>query len=339
MKDLFEITNIKNVKLRNRFIRSAVWEGIANEEGHIGENYVKLYSDLSSGGIGLIISGYCTIFSYDKPSSNIAGIYNDSFIDEYKNIVNIIHNNGSKVICQIVLGKEYVNRDDNFSSYDFTDDFKEEYIEDIINSFATAALRVKNAGFDGVQLHCAHGYFLSRTLSPLYNKRTDEYGSEKYKLIKEVYKRVREAVGEEYLVAMKINSIDKEENGSGFEECYSTCIELDKLGIDLIEISGGNFKDTKFKGKESIYKESGSEIAKDVKCKVAIVASNRSLENMTEVINNTNIEYMSMARPFICEPNLINRWESGDKTKSKCITCGKCYVNEDGNKCVLNKSI
>lgn len=337
MKSLFDKTNIKNVELKNRFIRSAVWEGIADSEGHIYNNYLELYDKISRGGIGLIILGYSTIFSYDKPSNNISGIYDDSFIEGYKKVIDVIHKNGSKAVCQIVLGKEYVNKKDKFSSYDFTDDYKREYIEDIIDSFTMAALRVKKAGFDGVQLHCAHGYFLSRTLSPLYNKRTDEYGEKRYRLITEVYESVRKVVGDDYVIGMKINCCDKEEQGAKFQDCYDTCIAVDKLGIDFIEISGGNFYESKFRGKESVYKEEAIKIAENVKCSVALVALNRTIENMNNILNSSYIEYMSLARPIICENDLIKKYENDNSYKPRCVSCGKCYVDEKGNKCILNK--
>ncbi|MGL4106955.1 NADH:flavin oxidoreductase [Clostridium sp. LP20] len=337
MNELFGKSTIKNVELKNSIIRSAVCEKLADDKGHLLENYKKLYEELAKGGVGLIITGYTTIFPYDKPSNNMSGIYDDSFIDEHKEVVDIIHKEGAKVISQIVLGKEYINEKDGFKSYDFTDEFKDEYIEDIIQAFANAAIRVKKAGFDGVQLHCAHGYFLSRTLSPIYNKRSDEYGREKYKLITEVYKGVREVVGEDYLISIKINTRDKEPEGANFDICYKTCIELDKVGIDLIEISGGDFYDSKYINREGIYKIEADKVAREVKCKVAVVGLNRSLNSIEEILRITNIGYISMARPFICQPDIVNKFLFGEEDKAKCISCGKCYTDEYGNQCAINK--
>lgn len=337
IKNLFESSNINNITINNRFIRSAICEKLADEEGHIGESYYDYYDRISKGNVGLIITGYTTIFPYDKPSQNMTGIYDDSFIEEQKKVAYIIHENGGRVLSQIVLGKEYINEKSGFESYDFTDEFTKEDIKNIIDAFVDGAVRMKKAGFDGVQLHCAHGYFLSRTLSPIYNKRKDEYGKHRYKLIKEVYEGVRKAVGKEFIVAMKINCEDKEKEGASFKECYETCIELDALGIDLIEISGGTFGDIKYKNKEAIYKEAAEKIAKDVKCPIALVGLNRTLENMKYILNTTDIEYVSLARPFICEINLINRWIKGQQSRSKCISCGQCYTDEKGNQCILNK--
>ena len=335
MKGLFDKCKIKNIESKNRFIRSATWEGLCDEEGHINDNFYNMYENIAKGGIGIIITGYATVFSYDKPSKCIAGIYDDSFIPEYKKLVDIIHKNNALVIAQMVLGKEYKNA--SYESYGFEDSMKNEYIEDIINKFSEAALRVKKAGFDGVQIHSAHGYFLSRVLSPIYNKRTDSYGENKEKLLVEIYKKIRETVGDDFIVGLKINSHDPEPLGGDFNQCLKTCIALDKLNIDFIEISGGDFKLSKNLKMESIYKEYAEKVANEVICKVALVALNRTPKNMEQILNSTKIEFMSLCRPIICEPNLINRWKSGDLNKAKCISCGKCYVDEHGNQCILNK--
>lgn len=337
MKKLFQVTKLKNIDIMNRFIRSAICEKLADDKGHIMPNYKKYYEKLAEGEVGIIITGYTTVFSYDKPSINMTAIYDDTFIYENEEVVKAIHQKGSRVISQIVLGNEYIYDKDNFKSYNFTDEFKNEYINDIIQGFVNAAIRVKKAGFDGVQIHCAHGYFLSRTLSPIYNKRTDDYGKNKYKLIEEVYTAVREAVGEDYIVGIKINCRDNEEEGAKFDICYETCMKLDKLDIDFIEISGGDFKEEKYKNQESIYFNEASKIAKDVKAKVALVGLNRKVEELKKIIRETDIEYISMARPFICEPDLVRKFKSGKSKKAMCISCNKCYRDEEGNKCIINK--
>ncbi len=339
MKSLFDIKHINNMELKNRFVRSATWENMATAEGHMTEKLFKVYEDLAKGGVGLIISSYSTIFEYDKPSPNMLGIYDDCFIDEYKKLTDMVHGNNCKIAMQIVHGKEYKNLNTGLNSFEFSNEFSKEDIKNIINAFGDAAYRAKQAGFDGVQIHGAHGYFLSRTLSPIYNTRTDEYGGSvenRGALILKVYDEVRNRVGKDFNIFIKINCSDFEEGGATIDECSYVCEELDKRDIDAIEVSGGGrIWASNTKG-EAIYKEYAENIAAQVNVPIMLVGINRSVENMDKILNSTEIEYFSMSRPFICEPDLINKWLSGATTKSTCVSCGKCFL-EQGVMCIFNR--
>jgi 2,4-dienoyl-CoA reductase-like NADH-dependent reductase (Old Yellow Enzyme family) len=167
--------------------------------------------------------------------------------------------------------------------------------------FAAAALRAKAAGFDAVELHAAHGYFLSQSLSPYYNRRTDKYGGSaenRARLLTETYVKVREAVGGEYPVLVKINCSDFAEGEATFAECECACRELDGLGIDGIEISGGDRVWATGNRTPSLYADYAARIADEVRAPVILVGNNRDPEAMERILNETNIAFLSMARPF-----------------------------------------
>lgn len=335
MKKLFDVTKIGEATIKNRFIRSATWEGMADEEGHLTSELIDLYEKLAKGGVGLIISSYATIFKYDKPSKRMLGLYDDSFINEYKELTDKVHENNSKIIAQLVLGNEFISSESDKSYYGLDDSITENDIKEIKNAFVQAALRCKEAGFDGVQIHGAHGYFLSRTLSPIYNKMNNSYGGSldnRVKLIEEVYSDIRSALKDEFIISIKINSNDFEEGGATFEECKKLCLNLDKLGIDFIEISGNSNNELKGEG---IYLDYAKEVAQSITTPVALVGVNRSVDFMEEVIELTDIQYISMCRPFICEYDIVNKFENGIKRKSRCVSCGKC-VNNGKINCILN---
>lgn len=335
MKKLFDVTKIGGTTIKNRFIRSATWEGMADEEGHLTSELIDLYEKLAKGGVGLIISSYATIFKYDKPSKRMLGLYDDSFINEYKELTHKVHENNSKIIAQLVLGNEFISSESNKSYYGLDDSITDNDINELKNAFVQAALRCKEAGFDGVQIHGAHGYFLSRTLSPIYNKMNNGYGGSldnRVKLIEEVYSHMRSALKDEFIISIKINSNDFEEGGATFEECKKLCLNLDKLGIDFIEISGNSNNELKGEG---IYLDYAKEVAQSITTPVALVGVNRSLDFMEEVIELTDIQYISMCRPFICEYDIVNKFENGIKRKSRCVSCGKC-VNNGKINCILN---
>lgn len=347
MKSLFDVTKIKNMELKNRFIRSATWEGLANEDGHTNDDIIKVYENLAKGNVGLIITSYAYILKDEQPNKKMLGIYDDSFIDDYKSLVDIVHSYGSKIMMQIVYGGSntsykveerkilgpsnvpQINRGTT------PDEMSAEDIKNIINAFADAALRCKKAGFDAIQIHGAHGYLLSQFLDPYHNRRTDEYGGSienRSRLVLEVYNAIRDKVGEDYHVGIKINCSDFRESGATFKDCKYVVCELDKLGIDSVEVSGGDFRS--FKG-ESFFKDYASDLADVVSCPIMLVGGNKSYNNMNNILNTTNIEYFSICRALICEPDLINKFMKDNQYKPKCVGCNKCMSND--KLCILHK--
>ena len=366
MKTLFDETKVSKMNLKNRFIRSAIWEGLADEKGHLTDELINLYEDLAKGGVGTIITGFANVMEFDQPAPNMTGIYDDIFIDEYQRLTSKVHEYDANIIMQIVgpeggpsavepLVTETTPQEKKVVQA-FADaalqvkralerlvtgttpkEMSKEYIKKVVQAFADAALRVKKTGFDGVQIHAAHGFLLSMFLNPYYNKRTDEYGGSienRAKIVIESYDAVRQAVGEDFPILVKVNCEDFMEGGLTFEDSLYVCKVLSEMGVDAIEVSGGSYSSREGEGpirgsintkeKESYFKDYAARIAEEVKVPVALVGGNRSLDNMDEILNTTKIEYFSMARPFICEPDLINRWLEGDREPAKCLSCDAC---------------
>lgn len=347
MKSLFDVTKIKNMDLKNRFVRSATWEGLANEDGHTNDDIIKVYEDLARGNVGLIITSYTYILEDEQPNRKMLGIYDDSFINDYKSLINIVHSYGSKIMLQIVYGGSNTgynvgerkilgpSRIPQINRGTIPDEMSTEDIKTIINAFADAALRCKKSGFDAVQIHGAHGYLLSQFLDPYHNRRTDEYGGSiknRSRLILEVYNAVRDRVGEDYHVGIKINCSDFRESGTNFEDCKYVVCELDKLGIDSVEVSGGDFRN--FKG-ESFFKDYASSLADVISCPIMLVGGNKTYNIMDNILNTTNIEYFSICRPLICESDLISKFMKDKNYKHKCVGCNKCISTD--KLCILHK--
>jgi 2,4-dienoyl-CoA reductase-like NADH-dependent reductase (Old Yellow Enzyme family) len=362
MKNLFNNTILSNMNLKNRFFRSATWEAMADDKGHMTEKLYNVYEDLAKGGVGTIITGYAFVTEGEQPNPGMMGIYNDSFIEEYKEFTDKIHKFDTNVILQIAYGGSQTNFNVGeriilgpssvpHSVYGVTPkEATKEEIKSLIESFADASLRAKKSGFDGVQFHAAHGYIYSQFLNPHYNKRTDEYGGNienRGRIIFETLTAVREKVGINFPVLIKINCSDFIEDGFTLEECTYICKRLEELGIDAIEISGvvgakTEDKTVREKGlvyleKESCFRKYAGEIADEVNVPIILVGGNRELNVMEDILNSTKIQYFSLSRPLLCEPDLINRWNNKDKSKAKCISCGKCRGPE-GSSCIFNRN-
>ena len=209
---------------------------------------------------------------------------------------------------------------------------------DIVEAFAAAAERARQAGFDGVQIHAAHGYLLSQFLSPIYNQRTDGFGGNieiRAKVLRMVLEAIRAQVGKEYPVLVKINGGDFIDHGLTPEDAVRVAVMLVQGGIDAIEVSGGLFINPKMspsrmgihtEEKEAYFQVEARNFKEKVEVPLIMVGGNRSLQVAQRLVSGGTADYMSMSRPFIREPGLVNRWKSGDHAKARCLSDNKCFA-------------
>lgn len=173
MRSLWDETNIGKMRMKNRFIRGGLWEALADEKGHTTPELFKIYEELAKGGVGTIITGYARVLEEEGPNPGMMGIYNDSFIEEYQEFTEMVHSYDANIVMQIAYG----GSQSKFNIGERTiwgpsavahkgtgtipKEITKEEIKYLVNAYGDAALRIKKAGFDGVELHAAHGYFLS----------------------------------------------------------------------------------------------------------------------------------------------------------------------------------
>jgi len=349
MKKLFEAEKLGSLTLKNRLIRAAIWENMAAASGHPTDRMIAFYEELAAGGAGLIITGYITVKQESGTDRGLSGFYDDSFVPEYQKLTDAVHAKGGRIAAQIVYRGSLAGDDGgkvrgmsavrHKTSGVTPQEMTQDEIRSLEEMFAAAARRAKAAGFDAVEIHAAHGYFLSQSLSPYYNRRTDRYGGSvenRVRLLTETYEKVREAVGADYPVLVKLNCSDFAEGEATFAECEAASRRLDALGIDGIEISGGDRVWSTRSKTPSLYADYAAKIADEVRAPVILVGNNRDPMALEQLLNETKISFFSMARPFLREPDLAARWERGDLTPSKCISCGKCY-SPQGVVCIFNR--
>ncbi|MDO4650748.1 MAG: NADH:flavin oxidoreductase [Eubacteriales bacterium] len=181
----------------------------------------------------------------------------------------------------------------------------EEDMNEVTKLFAEAAVRAKNAGFDGIQLHGAHSCLLSQFLSPAYNRRTDQYGGSRenrYRFVSQVYKKVREAVGADYPVWIKLDSTDGYENGLSVEDFIWTSKQLSDAGMDAIEVSGMT-QPRVYHG--AYYKDAAEKAAEQIEADVILTGGLRSLDDMQEICNESKVQFFGMSRAFLRYPDYV----------------------------------
>lgn len=255
MPTLFEPTRIKSLELPNRLVRSATFEGMADEHGRPTEALFKLYRRLAKGGIGLIIAGY-TYVSPDgrNPFPGMGAIDRDELIPDYQDLTRRVHEHGTKIAMQIA----HSGRQTSAASVggqpiapsavkDKTHFVKpramtEEDIDRVLDAFAAAARRVAESGFDAVQIHGAHGYLVNQFLCPHTNRRTDQWGGSlenRMRFVAELYRRCRAQVGDSYPLLIKISAQDAMKRGLRIEEGAVMAEMMADMGFDGIEVSCG----------------------------------------------------------------------------------------------------
>ena len=265
MPALFEKTAIKSMELKNRLVRSATVERMADDKGLPTENLMRLYERLAKGGVGLIITGMAYVSTDGKgfPKGQ-SGIDRDESVDSWRALTNHVHGLGTgvKIAMQIAHGGRQTTRAaigvqpmapsavKDRSSFVTPREMTEDDIERTIEAFARAAARVKQSGFDAVQIHGGHGYLVNGFLNPYTNRRTDGWGrslENRMRFIREIYSRSRRLVGDDFPILIKISSYDHMfrwgKNGISPEEGVQMAERLAAMGIDGIEASCGIAED------------------------------------------------------------------------------------------------
>ena len=350
MSQLFEETTIKSMSLPNRFVRSATWEGMAADDGSCTSKLIETMLELARGGMGMIITGHAFVSPEGQAGPWQMGVHDDKLLDGLTQMANGVHEFKSKIVMQLahagahaatqLTGQEALGPSVKQSEEGpLCREISQEEIAKVIEAFTEGAERAKRAGFDGVQIHAAHGYLLSQFLSPFYNKRTDEYGGSvenRARIVMDILKAIRQVVGESYPVLVKMNSDDFVEGGFSSQEMIETASLLDNAGIDAIEMSGGNLaysgklspvRAGKFDSpeKEVFYREAAKQYKQKMNVPLILVGGIRSLETAESLIEEGIADYISLSRPLIREPHLVNRWQSGDTAPATCLSDNLCF--------------
>ena len=255
MSNLLKPLHIRQMKLINRLVLPPMATSKADEKGHMTQEILDYYDDKSKDGyIGLIIIEHSFVRADGKASDRQLSVVTDDDIDGLKSLADAIHKNGSKTIMQINHAGSAANSDitgfpvlgpsavANPRRGTVPTELSREIINQIISDFKDAALRVKKAGFDGVEIHSAHGYLLNQFYSPLANKRSDEYGGDvlgRIKIHLDIIHAVRASVGDDFPILLRLGASDYTEGGTTLEDSLIAAKAFEEAGIDALDISGG----------------------------------------------------------------------------------------------------
>ena len=367
MSKLFQATTVGRMELRNRFVRSATWEGLAKQDGSCTQALVNVIAELAKGEIGLIISSHAYVSPEGQAGPRQIAVYDDQQIGGLHSMVESAHANGSKIVLQLahagIQAQTALTNREAVGPSSQTDkasasgrEMTEEEIEAVIEAFVQAARRGQEAGFDGVQIHAAHGFLLSQFLSPHYNHRLDKYGGttrNRAQITFEILKRIKALLSHDFPVLIKMNSEDFLDDGMTVDEMLETASVLQEAGIDGIELSGGvndpacHFspvrEGTPLTEEEQVYyRQAAIRYKRQIRVPLILVGGIRSYEVSEELVETGVADLISLCRPLIREPHLVARWKSGDVRASECLSCNDCFGpirQGDGFYCVTVRAL
>ena len=332
------ITLPNGTTIKNRFFKSAMSEGMGTRDFQPKKNIATLYKRWAEGGTGLIITG--NIMVDPKGTAEPGNIVFDknSNMEILKNWANQGQQHGAKVMVQLnhpgkqvpkTIAKETVapsavplgNGLNKLFSTPRALTTSE--VEELVQKFVTSAKITKEAGFSGVQIHAAHGYLISQFLSPHDNRRTDKYGGSlenRMRFLKEIYLGMREELGKNFTIGIKINSTDFKEDGLTEEDSLKTIIELANLGLDFVEISGGTYERPAMMGATSkstnqvFFAEYSKKLKQKIEIPVVVTGGIRSINAMNTLLNDNTTDFIGIARPLTIDPNIPNKIKQGTYT-------------------------
>lgn len=350
MSLLFTPAKIGSLEIPNRIIRSATAERMADDnDGSPREQLTSLWVELARGGTGLIVSGHMYVHPSGKCHPEMTGIHSDDLIPALKECVDAVHLAGGLIAAQINHGGMQCSKDsvsETIAPSALDEEFLEqpareittEEIAILIDAYGQAARRAKEAGFDAVQVHAAHGYLINQFISPYTNRRKDGWGGNlrgRTRFLREVTHSIREQVGVAYPVFIKFGMEDGVNSGLTSEMGAEVIPLMAEMGLDAIEISGGVRSKSVRKGirspsKEAYFRPLVQQARKKTDLPLIMVGGMRSKEVMEEVLSSGDSDFVAMCRPLIREPGFPKKLEAGTQEISACISSSNCWAESLG---------
>ena len=357
---------IGSLTLANRMVRAATSESMAEADGSVNDALVKLYGDLGRGGAGLIISGHIYVERRGQYTPKQMGIDRDDLVAGLRRLTDAVHAGGGIVFAELAhAGSQSLIPDvepvapsviPNAIFAREPREMSEDDIATVIEAFASAAKRAVAAGFDGIHIHGGNGYLISEFCSPHANRRTDRWGNDaagRSRFPIAVYEAIRQAVGADLPVTMRIGVADALADGLTIAEGAERARDLAVRGMDGFEttygvmttylenirpyvaVSAGRALATGLvprlvrpAGAEAYYRDFAKAVKAAADVPVILVGGIRTTATMDDVISSGDADFVAMARPFIREPDIARQLVAGRRGMVDCVSCNICLMHD-----------
>ena len=337
MTSVFDpLTLPSGLELKNRFVKAAMEENLANAKQQPDQALQKLYTQWAKGGVGLILTGNVMIDHLAMTGPGGVALERNTDLAPYKQIAKLAQQNDCKIVMQInhpgrqvfkkmggkVLSPSDValNMGKHSGLFAQPTAMSEQQIEDVIERFVTTATLAQKAGYNGVQIHAAHGYLIAQFLSPITNKRSDKWGGElanRARLLLNVVEAVKMACEPKFSVSVKINSADFQRGGFDVDDARQVVKMLEEYNIDFVELSGGSYEAPAMQGRtadkrtlarEAYFLEFAEQIANATSLNIMTTGGISKYDTAQRVIDS-GMCLVGMASALAFTPDLVNKWQ------------------------------
>ena len=366
---------IGSMEIKNRLVKAAVVENMATETGEVSESMIELYQRVARGGAGLIITGGAYVQPNGRNVKFQTGVHHDGLIPTLSKLAKAGQEDGAKIVLQISHGGRQCNPELVGGEVVGPSPVKDSMtkitprmlsakeIDEIIDAFRLASGRVQAAGFDGVEIMAGHGYLINGFLSRRTNRRKDEWGGlleNRARFLFTIIEKVRDIVGPDYPILVKLNTEDQMKNGLTLKESAWIASRLQDLGINAIKFTGGTYESAlniargdipedeilenyqgwerirlkliiralrkKFKFSEAYFLENVKKVRCGLQIPVILVGGLRTPAVMESILRNGHSDMIALGRPLIREPHFARKILSGDESSSSCTSCNRCFI-------------
>ena len=364
---LYEPFRLNGLELKNRLVMAPMHTKFASESGEVTDRLIAYLAERARGGVGLIVlENTCIDWVYGRPMGNPVSIHDDMCRSGLSNIPLAVHRYGARIVTQLQhTGRQNVRSNipgglqpvapsavKSNRGGDLPRALQEEEIEAIIQMFVEGARRTREAGFDGVELHGAHGYLLTQFFSPHCNRRTDQWGgslANRARFSVEVVRRIRREVGDDFPILYRMSAEERIPGGTTLEDTLQLVAMLEQAGVDCFDVSAGIYDSI-----EAIYSLYGqapgallplATAVKRVSDRPVIGISRLGwdLEYAAQAVTDGRVDLVSMGRSLLADPYLPKKYHDGAREEIiPCIACNDCIgMMERGwqLRCVVNPQL
>ena len=336
MKDLFDYCRFGDLMLNSRIVRTGLWESEREKTGNLTPEIYDRYENIAASGVGLIITELISLYPRDAFSKYSHTTHFTQFVREAKDLTDLVHVYGVPVFAQLGFVQYNKKTEQNMKIEDLTIDD----IRKIQTDFIIAARKIDFAGFDGIQIGLGNYYFLARFINPNFNSREDKYGGNTFnrlRIVLEIIKVIKQTT--KLHINCRLNAFDGTTNGMTLEETINIAKLLEDHGVDSLQITRP--RSPQFFTKENTAKnpliEATNEIIRNVNIPVILGGGANSQKQINDILNKTDIEFVSMQRPFVYDSSFLVDWQIEGDGISGCKTCNNCYWKKTST-CFINRN-
>lgn len=324
MKDLFDYCEFGEFKLNSRIVRTGLWESEREQSGNLTPEIYDRYESIAASGVGLIISELFSLYPKDAFSKFSNTVNYNRFVREAKDLTDLVHIYDVPIFAQ--LGFVHYNK--KAEQHVKIEDITIEDIRKIQTDFIIAAEKMDYAGFDGIQIALGNYYFLSRFINPFFNKRKDKYGGNtlnRLRIVLEIINVLKKNTG--LHINCRINAFDIQKGGMTLGDTVEVAQILEKYGADSLQITRP--RSPQYFSRENYHKSilanACNKIIEKVDIPVIMGGGIKTQNQINNVLNKTDVEFISMQRPFVADPSFLVDWKIEGNGEVKCKTCNNCY--------------